>query len=180
FILAVALTYMLLVAQFESLSQPFIIMASVPLGLVGVVLSLWATGQNLSVPGLVGLILMAGVVVNNGIVMVDYINRLRSEGHERRQAVLTGVDRRLRPILMTTATTALGLFPLSLGVGEGAELQQPIAIVVRGGLTFSTALTLVFTPVLYTLVDDFSLWLRQVAGRLLPASARKAAMEEGA
>lgn len=180
FILAVALTYMLLVAQFESLSQPFIIMASVPLGLVGVVLSLWATGQNLSVPGLVGLILMAGVVVNNGIVMVDYINRLRSEGHERRQAVLTGVDRRLRPILMTTATTVLGMFPLSLGIGEGAELQQPIAIVVMGGLTFSTALTLVFTPVLYTLVDDFSLWLRQVAGRLLPASARKAAMEEGA
>ncbi|HEX6971232.1 MAG TPA: efflux RND transporter permease subunit [Limnochordia bacterium] len=178
FILAIALTYMILAVQFESLVQPFIIMMSVPLGLIGVVLGLLVFGTNLSVPAFVGVIMLAGIVVNNGIVMVDYINQLRREGTPLDEAVVAGASTRLRPVLMTASTTVLGMFPLALGIGEGAELQAPIAVVVVGGLTVSTLLTLLVTPVLYLLAEAVRAWLRGLV-RLRPRSVgAEAAVEE--
>ncbi len=154
--LAVVLIYMVMAAQFESLIHPFIIMFTVPLAFSGGVLALFITRRALGVTSLIGVIILAGIVVNNGIVLVDYINVLRSEGKERTEAVTTAGTVRLRPILMTTLTTILGLVPIALGIGEGAELQAPMATVVIGGLTLSTILTLIFIPVLYTIFDDIS------------------------
>lgn len=154
--LAVVLIYMVMAAQFESLIYPFIIMFTVPLAISGGALALFITGRSLGVTALIGVIMLAGIVVNNGIVLVDYINVLRSEGKERTEAVTTAGTVRLRPILMTTLTTILGLVPIALGIGEGAELQAPMATVVIGGLTLSTILTLVFVPVLYIIFDDIS------------------------
>ncbi len=158
--LAVVLIYMVMAAQFESLVYPFIIMFTLPLAFSGGALALFITGKTLGVTALIGAIILAGIVVNNGIVLVDYINVLRKEGKERSEAVTTAGPIRLRPILMTTLTTILGLVPLALEIGEGAELQSPMAIVVIGGLTLSTILTLVFVPVLYTVFDDISDSLR--------------------
>ena len=154
--LAIVLIYMVMAAQFESLVYPFIIMFTVPLAFSGGALALFITRKALGVTALIGVIILAGIVVNNGIVLVDYINVLRKEGKERLEAVTTAGPIRLRPILMTTLTTILGLVPLALGIGEGSELQAPMAIVVIGGLTLSTILTLVFVPVLYTVFDDIS------------------------
>ncbi|MFW5648175.1 MAG: efflux RND transporter permease subunit [Candidatus Alkaliphilus sp. MAG34] len=154
--LAVVLIYMVMAAQFESLVYPFIIMFTVPLAFSGGALALFITRKALGVTALIGVIILAGIVVNNGIVLVDYINVLRKEGKERFEAVTTAGPIRLRPILMTTLTTILGLVPLALGIGEGSELQAPMAIVVIGGLTLSTILTLVFVPVLYTVFDDIA------------------------
>ena len=158
--LAVVLIYMVMAAQFESLVYPFIIMFTLPLAFSGGALALFITGKTLGVTALIGAIILAGIVVNNGIVLVDYINVLRKEGKERLEAVTIAGPIRLRPILMTTLTTILGLVPLALEIGEGAELQSPMAIVVIGGLTLSTILTLVFVPVLYTVFDDISDSLR--------------------
>ena len=110
--------------------------------------------------------MLAGIVVNNGIVLIDYINTLRQEGKERFEAITTAGPIRLRPILMTTLTTILGLVPLALGIGEGAEMQAPMAVVVISGLTLSTVLTLVFVPVLYTVFDDFSIKMKSRIKRL--------------
>jgi HAE1 family hydrophobic/amphiphilic exporter-1 len=163
-ILAIALVYMVLAAQFESLMQPLTIMFTLPLALTGVILSLLLSGRTWSVLSLIGVIMLAGIVVNNAIVLVDYINTLRAEGKERKAAILEAGPVRLRPILMTSLTTVLGLLPLALGVGEGAETQAPLAIVVIGGLTFSTFLTLVMVPVVYLLMDRLSDFLnRQLA-----------------
>ncbi|MGI6114123.1 MAG: efflux RND transporter permease subunit [Mahellales bacterium] len=155
-ILGIILVYMVMASQFESLLYPFIIMFTVPLAFTGAFLGLITTGTALSVPALLGMIVLAGVVVNNGIVMVDYINILRRDGMDRNQAILKAGPVRLRPILMTTLTTVLGLVPLALGFGEGAELQVPLAVTVIGGLSFSTILTLVVVPVVYTLFDDLA------------------------
>ncbi|HZX21764.1 MAG TPA: efflux RND transporter permease subunit [Clostridia bacterium] len=154
--LAIVLIYMVMAAQFESLVYPFIIMFTVPLAFSGGALALFITRKALGVTALIGVIILAGIVVNNGIVLVDYINVLRKEGKERLEAVTMAGPVRLRPILMTTLTTILGLVPLALGIGEGSELQAPMAMVVIGGLTLSTILTLVFVPVLYTVFDDIS------------------------
>jgi HAE1 family hydrophobic/amphiphilic exporter-1 len=153
-VLGVVLVYMVMASQFESLVHPFTIMFSIPLAFTGAFLSLLLVGIPLSVPAFVGLIILAGVVVNNGIVLVDYINVLRSEGLERNEAILQTGPTRLRPILMTTLTTVLGLLPLALGIGEGAELEMPLAVSVIGGLSLSTLLTLVVVPVIYSLLDD--------------------------
>ena len=158
--LAVVLIYMVMAAQFESLVYPFIIMFTLPLAFSGGALALFITGKTLGVTALIGVIILAGIVVNNGIVLVDYINVLRKGGKEMLEAVTIAGPIRLRPILMTTLTTILGLVPLALEIGEGAELQSPMAIVVIGGLTLSTILTLVFVPVLYTVFDDISDSLR--------------------
>ncbi len=158
--LAVVLIYMVMAAQFESLVYPFIIMFTIPLAFSGGALALFITRKALGVTALIGVIILAGIVVNNGIVLVDYINVLRKEGKERLEAVTMAGPVRLRPILMTTLTTILGLVPLALGIGEGSELQAPMAIVVIGGLTLSTILTLVFVPVLYTVFDDISNFLK--------------------
>jgi HAE1 family hydrophobic/amphiphilic exporter-1 len=160
-LLAIPLIYMIMAAQFESLLFPLIIMFSLPQAFTGVVLSLVLTGKALSVPALIGVILLSGIVVNNGIVLVDYINILRREkGYSREEAIRLAGPVRLRPILMTTLTTVLGMLPLSLGLKEGSEMQSPMAIVIIGGLTFSTLVTLIFVPVMYSLLDDLALWFR--------------------
>jgi len=161
-ILAVVLIYMIMAAQFESLMHPLVIMFTVPLGFVGVVWGLKLTGRPLSVPALIGIIMLAGIAVNNGIVMIDYVNQLRRKGMDRLTALVTGCPTRLRPVAMTTLTTVLGMIPLALSRGEGSELQAPIAIAVISGLSTSTLLTLGFVPVAYSLADDVGQWLVRV------------------
>ena len=153
FILAVVLVYMVLASQFKSLLDPFIIMFSVPLGLIGVLWALFLTETNLSVTSFMGIIMMAGIVVSNGILLVDYTNRLRGRGMPLEEAVVLGGRTRLRPILMTTLCTILGLIPMAIGLGEGSESNAPMAIAVIGGLSVSTLLTLVFIPTLYTIFE---------------------------
>jgi CzcA family heavy metal efflux pump len=153
FILAVVLVYMVLASQFKSLIDPFIIMFSVPLGLIGVLWALFLTETNLSVTSFMGIIMMAGIVVSNGILLVDYTNRLRGRGMPLEEAVMLGGRTRLRPILMTTLCTILGLIPMAIGLGEGSESNAPMAIAVIGGLSVSTLLTLIFIPTLYTIFE---------------------------
>ena len=152
-ILAIILVYMVMASQFQSLVDPFIIMFTVPLGMVGVVWALFLTGTTLSVTSFEGVIVMIGIVVSNGILLVDYTNKLRKRGIELHEAVVSAGRTRLRPILMTTLATVLGLIPLALGVG-GEKSQAPLAIAVIGGLTVSTFLTLLFVPTLYTLFEE--------------------------
>ena len=154
-ILAVVLIYMVLASQFGSLLHPFLIMFSVPLGFIGVVWALFLTANTLSVISFIGIIMMVGVVVSNAIILVDYINRLREEGVELKEAIVRAGRIRLRPILMTTLTTICGLIPMALGLGEGAEANASLAISVIGGLVVSTFLTLVFVPTLYMIVENW-------------------------
>jgi len=151
--LAIILVYMIMASQFQSLVDPFIIMFSVPLGMVGVVWMLFLTGTTLSVTSFEGVIVMVGIVVSNGILLVDYTNRLRKAGTELHEAVLKGAKTRLRPIFMTTFATVVGLIPMAIGIG-GESSQAPLAIAVIGGLTMSTFLTLVFVPTLYTVFEE--------------------------
>ncbi len=152
-LMAVFLVYLVMASQFESLIHPFVILLTVPLALVGAVLGLAVTGTSINVVALIGVIMLVGIVVNNAIVLVDYINQARARGMQREQAILEAGHARLRPILMTTATTALGLLPMALGLGEGAEIRAPMAITVIGGLLVATVLTLVVIPVVYSLLD---------------------------
>jgi HAE1 family hydrophobic/amphiphilic exporter-1 len=152
-ILAIALVYMVMASQFESLLHPFIIMFSIPFATIGVVLILFLTGTNFSITVFIGVIMLAGIVVNNAIVLVDYINLMRSQGLDLREAILESGRRRLRPILMTTLTTSFALIPMSLGIGEGAEMQAPMARTVLGGLIIATTFTLFFIPTLYDLFE---------------------------
>ncbi|WP_457653327.1 efflux RND transporter permease subunit [Rhodocaloribacter sp.] len=151
--LAVFLVYLVMASQFESLLHPFVIFFSIPLALIGAVLALWLTGSTISVVVFIGLILLAGIVVNNAIVLVDLINQLRAEGHTKGEAIVEAGRLRLRPILMTTLTTTLGLLPLAVGFGEGAEIRAPMAVTVIGGLVVSTMLTLIVIPVMYAILD---------------------------
>ena len=151
--LAVFLVYLVMASQFESFIHPFIIIFTVPLSAVGVVLALFLTETTLSVIAFLGVIILAGIVVNNAIVLIDYTNQLRRRGASKRDALLEAGQVRLRPILMTTLTTALGLAPMAVGWGEGSEVRAPMAVTVMGGLLFSTLLTLIFIPVIYELVD---------------------------
>lgn len=160
-ILAILLVYMIMAAQFESLLHPFIIMFAMPQTFVGVILSLVITGRTLNVPAFIGIIMLAGIVVNNAIVLVDYINKLRERGYSCRDAILQAGPVRLRPILMTTLTTVLGMFPMALGFGSGAETYSPLATVVIGGLLTSTLLTLLVVPVIYSILDDWGERIRQ-------------------
>ncbi len=151
--LAIFLVYVVMASQFESLIHPFVIMFTVPLALIGVVVALYWAQVSLSVVVFIGLIMLAGIVVNNAIVLVDYINTLRRNGMEKSQAIIQAGEVRLRPIAMTTATTVLGLLPMALGLGEGAEIRTPMALTVIAGLISSTFLTLVVIPTVYSLVD---------------------------
>ena len=151
--LAVFLVYLVMASQFESLIHPFVILFTIPLALVGAVLALFLTGTTINVVAFIGVIMLAGIVVNNAIVLVDLINQLRAAGRERTDAIIEACTARLRPILMTTLTTALGLLPMAIGFGEGAEVRTPMAITVIGGLTVSTLLTLIVIPVVYSLLD---------------------------
>jgi len=148
-ILAFTLVYMIMAAEFESLWQPVLIMFTVPLSLIGVAFSLLITRSSLNVVAYLGIIMLGGIAVNNGIVLIEFVNARRKEGASPRDAVIDASKVRLRPILMTSLTTILGLLPLALGIGEGAELQAPLALTVMGGLTSATFLTLVFIPALY-------------------------------
>ncbi len=151
--MAVFLVYLVMASQFESLIHPFVILFTIPLALVGAVLALFLTGTTINVVVFIGLIMLAGIVVNNAIVLVDLINQLRAEGTSRTEAIMEAGRARLRPILMTTLTTTLGLLPMALGFGEGAEVRAPMAITVIGGLLVSTFLTLLVIPVVYSLLD---------------------------
>jgi HAE1 family hydrophobic/amphiphilic exporter-1 len=154
-ILAVILVYAVMASQYESLRDPFIIMFSVPVAAIGVVLSLLLTGSSFSMQAYIGIIMLAGIVVSNAILLVDYINTLRRrDGLPIREAVELGGRTRLRPILMTSIATMLGLVPMAIGVGEGGELQAPLARVVIGGLLTSTLVTLVLVPAVYTLFEE--------------------------
>ncbi len=152
-ILAVFLVYLVMASQFESLIHPFVILFTIPLALVGAVLALFITGTTINIVAFIGVIMLAGIVVNNAIVLVDLINQLRAGGMRRHDAILEAGRARLRPILMTSLTTALGLLPMAMGFGEGSEVRTPMAITVIGGLIVSTALTLLVIPVVYSLLD---------------------------
>ncbi|UWG96958.1 efflux RND transporter permease subunit [Dehalobacter sp. DCM] len=155
--LAVVLVYMVMASQFESLIYPFVIMFSMPLGFAGAFLGLFITGKPLSVMSIIGIIMLSGIVVSNAIVLVDYVNTRRKIYHEDvHTAIIKAGPIRLRPIVMTTLTTVLAMLPLSLGIGEGSEFQTPMAIVVVFGLIFSTLVTLVLIPVMYSLADDLA------------------------
>lgn len=153
-IASIILVYMVMAAQFESLWQPFIIMFTIPLSLIGVTLSLWLTGNTLNAISMLGIIVLGGIVVNNGIVLIDYVNQLKHTGMKTYNALIQASQVRLRPICMTALTTILGLFPLSLGLGEGAELRAPMAVTVIGGLLISTLLTLFVIPTIYYMMDN--------------------------
>jgi HAE1 family hydrophobic/amphiphilic exporter-1 len=152
-LLAVFMVYLVMASQFESLLHPFVILLSVPLAIIGVVVTLWLAGVTISIVVLIGAILLAGIVVNNAIILVDYTNQLRRRGMAKLEALKRAGRVRLRPIMMTTATTVLGLLPMALGLGEGSELRSPMALTVLGGLLTSTLLTLLIIPAVYSLVD---------------------------
>ncbi len=155
-LIAILLVYMIMAAQFESLVTPFVIMFTVPLAFIGVVFGLYGFGKTLSVPALMGVLILTGIVVNNAIVMIDYINRLQKSGIAFGAAILEGASVRVRPILVTAITTILGMLPMALSHTEGAELRSPMAVAVASGLLFSTFLTLFIIPIVYSLVNRVS------------------------
>ncbi|RKQ34347.1 efflux RND transporter permease subunit [Oceanobacillus halophilus] len=161
-VFSIFLVYAVMAVQFENFLFPFIIMFALPTTVIGVLVGLFVTGLPLSIPGFIGIIMLAGIVVNNSIVLVDYINILRRRGMTRKQAIIEAGRNRLRPILMTTLTTVLAMVPLGLALGEGAEMQQPLAVTIIFGLSVSTLFTLFFVPVIYTLFDDLT---AKVTGR---------------
>ena len=152
--LAIFLVYLVMAATFESFLHPFLVLGTIPLALVGVVAGLLATSTPITVIVLIGTVMLVGIVVNNAIVLIDTINRLRRAGMAKRDAVIRAGHVRLRPILMTTLTTILGLMPMALAWGEGAELRSPLAITVASGLALSTLLTLVVIPAAYSVVPS--------------------------
>lgn len=159
--LAIALIYMLLATQFESFVYPLIVLCSVPLCAIGLVLALFLTGRSFGLTAFIGLLMLVGIVVKNGILLVDYTNQLRQRGLPRNEAILTAAPTRLRPILMTTLAAILGMLPLALGIGDGSEMYVPLATAVIGGLITSTLLTLFVVPTVYTLFDDAARKLRR-------------------
>jgi HAE1 family hydrophobic/amphiphilic exporter-1 len=171
-VVAIILTYMVMASQFESFLDPFIIMSTVPLSIIGVAMALILTGTDLSVMAFIGIIMLVGIVVNNGIVLVDYINQLRASGLSLNDAITQGGHVRLRPVLMTALTTILGMFPLALGMGESGESWAPLARAVMGGMIVSTALTLVVVPILYS-------YLEVISARFLAKHAAKVKAKYG-
>ena len=151
-ILAVVLIYLVMVAQFQSLLSPFIVMFTVPLAVTGAMAALLITGNTVSVVAMVGIIMLVGVIVNNAIVLIDYINQRRAEGVPKREAIISAGAVRMRPVLMTAITTILGLFPMAVGMGQGAEMIKPVAIVCIGGLIYGTFMTLIVIPVMYDIL----------------------------
>ena len=162
--LALLLVYMILAAQFESFVHPFTILLSVPLATVGAAVALFVTGGGLNTMSLIGLVILVGIVVNDAIVKVDFINQMRGQGLALREAILEAGRVRLRPILMTTVTTVFGLAPMAFGIGRGADLRAPLAIAVIGGLLSATALTLIVVPVAYDLFEEARERMRRAVG----------------
>lgn len=163
FVLAILLVYMILAAEFESLLHPFTILLSVPLAIVGAVAALWITGMGINSMSLIGMVILVGIVVNNAIVLVDFITSRSRAGLPTREAILEAGRARLRPILMTTMTTLLGVSPMALGFGAGADLRAPLAITIFGGLFSATLLTLVVVPVAYDLIEELATTIRGTA-----------------
>lgn len=161
FLVAMILTYMVMASQFESFLDPFIILFTIPLSIIGVAWALFVTGTTLSVMALIGVIMLLGIIVNNGIVLVDYINQLRGRGHELFEAIHIGGEARMRPVIMTALTTMLAMMPLALGLGESGENWAPMARSVIGGLFIGTVLTLVVVPVVYATLELFGARLKQ-------------------
>jgi HAE1 family hydrophobic/amphiphilic exporter-1 len=177
-LLSIVFVFMIMASQFESLWQPFNILLTIPLALIGLAPALVLTGHKLTAMAGMGMVLLAGIVVNNGIVLVDFVNQSRSGGLDLRKALRAGCHTRLRPILMTAITTILGMLPLALGIGEGAEMQAPMAVVVVSGLFVSTLLTLLVLPALFVVMEEHVLppqgravlfgWLREKVAMLSP------------
>jgi hydrophobic/amphiphilic exporter-1 (mainly G- bacteria), HAE1 family len=182
FALALLLVYMILAAEFESLVHPFTVLLSVPLGLVGAIVALWLLGGGLNTVSLIGMVMLIGIVDNDAVVKISFINQLRREGLATRAAILEAGRARLRPIVMNTITTMLAITPMMLAFGSGASLQAPLAIAVFGGLLTSTVLTLIVIPVVYELIDDlqFRLARRSAAAWRRPAVAAAPLALEGA
>ena len=152
-ILAVVFMYLIMVAQFQSLLSPFIVMFTIPLAFTGGFLALIAADMEVSVIAMIGFIMLSGIIVNNGIVLVDYINQLRQSGMEKKDAIVEAGRTRLRPIVMTALTTILGLSTLAMGMGMGADMIQPMAVVTIGGLLYGTLLTLFVVPCIYDILN---------------------------
>jgi HAE1 family hydrophobic/amphiphilic exporter-1 len=152
-ILGITLVYMVMAAQFESLMHPFIVMFSIPFTFIGVIFGFILTKTTLSIISYLGVIMLMGIVVNNAIVLVSYINILRKRGLSMLEAVTLGGKERLRPVLMTTITTLVGLLPLAISRGEGSEIWQPLGITMLGGLAVSTLITMLFVPTLYSIFE---------------------------
>jgi HAE1 family hydrophobic/amphiphilic exporter-1 len=156
FALAILLVYMIMASQFESFRHPLVIMFTIPLALFGVIMALLVSGKPISLPVLIGFIMLGGIAVNNGIVMVDYINQLKRRGVEKKEAILQACTVRLRPVLITAFTTILGMLPMALSTSQGSEMRAPMAITVVGGLIATTLLTLFVIPIMYSLFDRVS------------------------
>jgi len=150
-LLIILLVYIVLATQFESMRMPFIVLLSLPFAFTGVFLALFITGTSLSLVGYVGAIMLVGIVIKNGVVMVDFTNLLHERGFSINQAVVNAGKSRLRPVLMTSLTTILGMLPLALGIGEGSDIWKPMGVAIIGGLTFSTLITLIIVPVVYSI-----------------------------
>ena len=148
-LLAVIFIYLVMVAQFQSLLSPFIIMFTIPLAFTGGFLALYLTNKEVSVISMIGFVMLAGIIVNNGIVLIDYIIQLRRKGMEKKEAIVESARTRMRPVLMTALTTIISMSTMALGFGQGAEMSQPMAIVVVGGLIYGTLLTLIVVPCIY-------------------------------
>ena len=155
FVLAMLLLYMVLASQFDSFLQPLIVMLAQPLAIIGGVAALWATGQTLNIYSMIGLVLLIGLVAKNSILLVDLTNQRRESGMGIDQALTNACPIRMRPVLMTSATVILALLPAALGLGAGAETNQPLSVAVIGGMISSTLLTLVVVPAVYSLVENF-------------------------
>jgi HAE1 family hydrophobic/amphiphilic exporter-1 len=151
-LLAVILVYMVMASQFESLRHPFVILLTIPLAMVGAVVLLMVLNLPLNIMSFIGMIMLAGIAVNDSIILVDLINQMRRRGRDMDDAIIAAGQLRIRPIFMTSATTILALFPLTLGIGEGAALRAPLAVAVIGGLVTSTLLTLVVIPAVYRIL----------------------------
>jgi HAE1 family hydrophobic/amphiphilic exporter-1 len=152
-LLAIFLVYLVMASQFESLMHPFVILLTIPLAITGAIWALWLTGTTVNVVAYIGLIMLAGIVVNQSIVLIDAVNQSRERGLSKHDAIIEAGRLRLRPILITKLTTILGLLPMALGLGEGAEVRAPMAITVIGGVLLTTFLTLLVIPVVYAVLD---------------------------
>lgn len=166
-LLAILLVYMVMAAQFESLSYPFIIMFTFPLAIIGVIWILILTGKTISLVTFVGLIILSGIAVNNGIVLIDYVNQLRKNGMAIKAALVEAGRTRIRPVLITAGTTIIGMLPMAVTTSEGSNMRSPMALTVIGGLISSTFLTLFFIPVMYLFVNSISTKIKNLVKNVI-------------
>jgi len=162
--LSIIFVYMIMASLFESFVYPFIIMFSIPITAIGAILGLIITGKTLNVMSMIGMVMLVGLVVHNGILLIDYTNTLKKRGLNRHDALVEAGRTRLRPILMTTLALIFGMLPLAMALGPGSEMRAGMGVVIMGGMISSTLLTLVFIPVVYTIVDDIVVWLKKLFG----------------